>query len=173
MAIPWDMECSWVPTWRCPLVSCISVRQLLSFSQDTQHLQIGWAAQIISCDWESCWGLAAASEELLVGKVGLHTCPVSLPLKASQKHPEELLKTHPHRAETAWPLFVLAGSSLSCLSVPVASAQGEANLSAYNIITATSACVRAPVGLRKSTQVSELPPSAQRVNPFSLLYFHL
>lgn len=85
-------------------MSCISIHQLLGCSQDTQHLQIGWAAQIISCDWESCWGLAAASEELLVGKVGLHACPVSFPLKASQKHPEELLETHPRRAETAWPL---------------------------------------------------------------------
>lgn len=46
----------------------------------------------------SCWW----------GKVGLHACPISFPLKASQRHPEEPMKTCSHRAETAWPLCWLA-----------------------------------------------------------------
>lgn len=80
------------------------------------------------------------------------------------------MKTGSQRAETAWPLSVLAGSSPLCMSVPLPPPQGEANLDADKIITATPARVGAPAGLEKSTQVSELPPSAQRVNPFPLLY---
>lgn len=161
MTVPWDIKCSWVPTWHCTLMSCISVHQLLGCSQDTQHLQIGWAAQIIGCGWESCWGLAAASEELLVGKVGLHACPVSFPLQASQKHPEELLETHPRRAETAWPLR--AGWQFPLVLVCTTTRRGKSRCiqdHQSHLCLCKSSC-------RKSTQVSELPPSA------SLLYFHL
>lgn len=52
-----------------------------------------------------------------MGKVGLHAWPISLPLKSSQRHPEEPMKTCPHRAEAAWPLFMLAGSSLVRISL--------------------------------------------------------
>lgn len=75
------------------------------------------------------------------------------------------MRTHSQSRDTlassCWLWFPLVH-----LRLPGSPPQGEANLSSHKIIIATTLSKSNPLGLRKSTEVSELLLSAQGVNPF-------